>query len=130
MIVFSGAALDRAAASRRRPDWLEARRADPRARAVLMSDSRLITAADLELAAGPEDLSSFDLRVARARAERDVIQRALARSDGRLSTAARLLGVSRPTLYALLEAHGLSAATSDPDRDQVEPAADTAATQG
>jgi two-component system NtrC family response regulator len=38
-----------------------------------------------------------------------VIQRALARSDGRLSAAARLLGVSRPTLYTLLEAHGLSA---------------------
>ena len=38
MIVFSGAALDRAAASRRRPDWLEERRVDPRARAVLMSE--------------------------------------------------------------------------------------------
>ena len=99
-------------------------------RAVLMSDSRLISAADLELAAGPEDLSSFDLRTARARAEREVIQRALARSDGRLSTAARLLGVSRPTLYALLEAHGLSAVNGDPDPDQLDTAADTAATQG
>ncbi len=38
MIVFSGAALDRAAALRRRPDWLEEQRADPRARAVLMSE--------------------------------------------------------------------------------------------
>ena len=38
MIVFSGAALDRAAALRRQPEWLEERRADPRARAVLMSD--------------------------------------------------------------------------------------------
>jgi NAD+ diphosphatase len=38
VIVFSGAALDRAPALRRRPGWLEATRADPRARSVLMSD--------------------------------------------------------------------------------------------
>jgi NAD+ diphosphatase len=38
VIVFSGAALDRAAALRRRPDWVEEQRADPRARAVLMSE--------------------------------------------------------------------------------------------
>ena len=38
MIVFAGAALDRAAASRRRPEWVEERRADPGARAVLMSE--------------------------------------------------------------------------------------------
>jgi NAD+ diphosphatase len=38
VIVFSGAALDRASALRRRPGWLEARRADPDARALLMSE--------------------------------------------------------------------------------------------
>jgi NAD+ diphosphatase len=38
VIVFSGAALDRAAAARRRPEWLRERRADPAARSVLMSD--------------------------------------------------------------------------------------------
>jgi NAD+ diphosphatase len=38
VIVFSGAALDRAPVLRRRPDWLDARRADPRAGAVLMSE--------------------------------------------------------------------------------------------
>ena len=42
MIVFSGAALDRAAALRRRPEWVEERRADPRARAVLMSDEGVV----------------------------------------------------------------------------------------
>jgi len=77
-------------------------------RAVLMSEGRLITAADLELAPGIEDLSAYDLRTARARTERDVLLRALARSEGRMAIAARLLGVSRPTLYSLLEAHGLS----------------------
>ena len=94
-------------------------------RAVLMSDSRLITSSDLELTAGPEDLAAFDLRGARARAEREVIQRALARTDGRMSAASRLLGVSRPTLYSLLEAHGLSASAADIENT---PVAETPAT--
>jgi NAD+ diphosphatase len=42
VIVFSGAALDRAAAQRRQPEWLEERRADARARAVLMSDDGVL----------------------------------------------------------------------------------------
>ena len=52
-------------------------------------------------------LPDLDLRAARLRAEREVIQVALARSNNTLPVAARLLGVSRPTLYGLMEAHGL-----------------------
>ena len=96
-------------------------------RAVLMSEAKLITAADLELSNSPDDLSSFDLRHARARAERDVIQRALARSDGRMSAASRLLGISRPTLYALLESHGITANASEFEPDN---SVETTATQG
>ncbi len=77
-------------------------------RAVVMSENRLLTAADLELAAPEEDLGIYDLRGARARAEREVVQKALARSNGQLSATARLLGISRPTLYSLLETHGMS----------------------
>ena len=83
-------------------------------RAVVMSDSRLIAASDLELKPPAEDMSSYDLRAARARAEREVIQRALARSDGRLAAAAKLLGISRPTLYSLLETHGITAHAAVP----------------
>lgn len=82
-------------------------------RAVVMSDNKLLTAFDLELAAAPEDPTLYDLRLARARAEREVMQRALARSGGRLSAAAKLLGISRPTLYTLLETHGMNADSAD-----------------
>jgi two-component system, NtrC family, response regulator len=77
-------------------------------RAVVMAERRLIDASDLELASPTEDLPDLDIRSARLRAERNVIQEALLRSNNTLSVAARLLGVSRPTLYGLLEAHGLA----------------------
>jgi two-component system NtrC family response regulator len=79
-------------------------------RAALMSDGPLISAADLELAPAEETgaMQDFDLRNARARAERETLERALAHSHGSLSAAARLLNVSRPTLYDLLETHGLT----------------------
>lgn len=77
MIVFSGAALDRAAAQRRDPEWLEARRADPRARAVVMSDDgvlidggRLATeapAADAVFLGLMEDVPVFAHHIADAR---------------------------------------------------------------
>ncbi|MDB5397017.1 MAG: Fis family transcriptional regulator [Rhodospirillales bacterium] len=80
-------------------------------RAVVMADGTHITAADLELAAGVADTDDFDLRAARSRAERTVIQRALTQSNGNLSAAAKLLGVSRPTLYSLLEGLGMAVAS-------------------
>ncbi len=95
-------------------------------RAVVMADGRLIEAADLELAIPPVPAMVLDLRAARFRAEREVLQIALARSNGTLSAAAKLLGISRPTLYGLLDAHGLMAdgARSDPPaaEETAEPA--------
>ena len=82
-------------------------------RAAVMADGPLVSAEDLELeAAEPVKVTEedLDLRSARARAERATVERALAQSPGNLAGAARLLGVSRPTLYGLLETHGLAAA--------------------
>ena len=76
-------------------------------RAVVMAESRFIDATDLELDAPADPAPDLDLRAARMRAEREVIQLALARSNGTLSAAAKLLGISRPTLYGLVEVHGL-----------------------
>jgi two-component system, NtrC family, response regulator len=76
-------------------------------RAVVMTERRMIDAADLELASSAHAAMPLDLRAARLRAEREVLQLALARANGTLSVAAKLLGVSRPTLYGLMEVHGI-----------------------
>jgi two-component system NtrC family response regulator len=76
-------------------------------RAVVMTERRMLDAADLELAPASETSLPLDLRAARLRAESEVLQLALARANGTLSVAAKLLGISRPTLYGLMEAHGI-----------------------
>jgi two-component system NtrC family response regulator len=77
-------------------------------RAVVMAERRTIDAADLELASTSyaEGLQ-LDIRAARMRAEREVLQLALARANSTKSVAAKLLGISRPTLYGLMEVHGI-----------------------
>jgi two-component system, NtrC family, response regulator len=76
-------------------------------RAVIMSDGALVTPVDLDLAE-PEDVPDIlNLAQAREEAERREIPRALARVDGNITKAAKLLGISRPTLYDLLRHHNI-----------------------
>ena len=74
-------------------------------RAVVMTDGALLSAADLGLTTPGEDTQSLTIRDARARAEREVLQLALAQAGSNLSKAAKLLGISRPTLYDLMQQH-------------------------
>jgi two-component system, NtrC family, response regulator len=74
-------------------------------RAVVMTDGPLLSAADLGLTTPGEDTQSLTIRDARARAEREVLQLALAQAGSNLSKAAKLLGISRPTLYDLMQQH-------------------------
>jgi two-component system NtrC family response regulator len=77
-------------------------------RAAIMADGKLVTAADLDLQEGGEEGSDvLNLKSARERADRKVIRHALARSEGNISNTARLLGISRPTLYDLLKHYDL-----------------------
>ena len=81
-------------------------------RACIMANGSSVTAADLQIdtAALAGDAAPLDLRTVRDAAERSAIVRALAQSDQNLAQAARVLGISRPTLYGLIDKHGLSSA--------------------
>src|SRR5215831_4999526 len=74
-------------------------------RAVVMTDGPLLSAADLGFATVGKETQSLTIRDARARAEREALQLALAQTGSNLSKAAKLLGISRPTLYDLMQQH-------------------------
>jgi two-component system NtrC family response regulator len=77
-------------------------------RAVIMADTKLITAADLDLAEpGATEDQTLNLKSAREATDRRMIRHALARSEGNITSTARLLGISRPTLYDLLKQYDL-----------------------
>jgi two-component system NtrC family response regulator len=81
-------------------------------RAVIMADGKSVTAADLDLpsnAANDDDALPINLRAAREVADRKAIRQAMSRTDNNISGAAKLLGISRPTLYDLLKEYRLQA---------------------
>jgi two-component system NtrC family response regulator len=75
--------------------------------AVIMSDAPMITAEDLGLATVVDRGLAFNLREARARAEKETIRQAMMIADGNVSRAAELLGITRPTLYDLMERYAM-----------------------
>ena len=78
-------------------------------RAMVMSEGRLITPDDLGLPEQALARTGEALEDARIRAERDAISGCLQCSGNNISRAARDLGVSRMTLYRLMEKHGVNA---------------------
>ncbi len=78
-------------------------------RAIVMCDGNWITPRDLDLEqTALQEVLIVHLDKARAAAERKALGQALKMSDNNYSAAARMLGVSRVTLYRLLEKHHLS----------------------
>ncbi|QZD95136.1 PEP-CTERM-box response regulator transcription factor [Qipengyuania gelatinilytica] len=77
-------------------------------RAVIMADGKLVGAEDLDLGDGSEEEEmALNLKQAREAADRRMIRQAMARSQGNISMTAKLLGISRPTLYDLLKQYDL-----------------------
>jgi DNA-binding NtrC family response regulator len=78
-------------------------------RAMVMTEGRLITAADLGLERQPEVSRNWDaLDEARCAAERHAIFATLEHVGANVTEAARKLGVSRMTLYRLMAKHGIA----------------------
>lgn len=76
-------------------------------RAVIMADDIQINFVDLELEESLEAIMPFNLKEVREAAETQAIKRALAHTNKNISQTAKLLGVTRPTLYSLFEKYGI-----------------------
>lgn len=85
--------------------------------ATIMAAGPQITADDLGLGAATGRFQMLNLKGVRTAAERQAVQQALSLTSGNLSAAAELLGVTRPTLYDLLEKLSLKPAE---DRQSAE----------
>jgi two-component system NtrC family response regulator len=78
-------------------------------RAVIMSDGPLVNAEDLALLPSslPIDSAPLNLKQIREEAERKAIYRALHHANQSISDAAKLLGITRPTLYSMFEKYDI-----------------------
>jgi two-component system NtrC family response regulator len=79
-------------------------------RAVIMADGKSVIAADLDFPKEEGDSDTvLNLKAAREVADRAAIARAISRTQGNISGAAKMLGISRPTLYDLLKSYDIQA---------------------
>ena len=76
-------------------------------RAVIMAEGTKISVDDLGFTTVGGEPEPVNLRQVRDEAERKAIIKVLSRVDGNIVSAAALLGVSRPTLYDLINRHAL-----------------------
>jgi two-component system NtrC family response regulator len=76
-------------------------------RAVIMAEGKRITAADLELSNAAGMPAGTTLKEARENVEREMISQSLRKHGGKITSAAAELGISRPTLYELMEKLGI-----------------------
>lgn len=76
-------------------------------RAVIMAEGKFVTAEDLDFDDEEDGALLLNLKAAREASDRKAIRRAISRTEGNISSAAKLLGISRPTLYDLLKQYDL-----------------------
>jgi len=76
-------------------------------RAVIMAEGVKVTPRDLELTSSYAAYHGMGLKEAREALEKDLIQRSLTRNKSSITKVAKELGVSRPTLYELMQKLGI-----------------------
>ncbi len=81
--------------------------------AVLLTEGQVVGLTDMNLPGTNEAAAPQTLRDVRNRAEREAILHAMTVSAGNISRAADLLGITRPTLYDLMEKHHVTSGTAD-----------------
>ena len=73
----------------------------------MMAQGQKLTPADMELVTPYASYEGKGLKEAREALERDLIRRAISKNKGNMTQAAAELGISRPTLYELMEKLGI-----------------------
>jgi two-component system NtrC family response regulator len=87
-------------------------------RGVIMASGGRVTAKDLELERDQAMVSSAStLKQAREHVEREMVKQALRRNSGKITSAAADLGISRPTLYELMEKLGIGKERANTNSD-------------
>jgi len=76
-------------------------------RAVIMGGRKRLTAQDLELNQSTAPAQGTSLREAKEQLEREMVQQALRKHSGKITSASVELGISRPTLYELMDKLGI-----------------------
>ena len=71
--------------------------------AAIMASGAQITAEDMDLVDGTGEVPVLNLKAVRARADRHAVEQALAVTANNVTHAAELLGITRPTLYDLMQ---------------------------
>ena len=77
-------------------------------RAVIMADGAHVTAEDLEIEDASKNVMPLNLKEVRESAEKMVIIKAIKMADHNISRAADLLGITRPTLYNMMDKYSIS----------------------
>ena len=77
--------------------------------AVILAEGTMIQATDLSLRVSGEEIEEhiFNLRRVREKAETRAIRSAYNQVDGNISKTSELLGITRPTLYSLIDKYSL-----------------------
>ena len=76
-------------------------------RGIIMAEGQQITEEDLELTSAPAEPMPLNLKEVREEAERRAVIRAMSHYNQSITDAANALGITRPTLYNLLERLGI-----------------------